>query len=122
MSRKLLVVDDETVIVKTFTRIFQSHGYEVTGAGSAEDAIALVENETFDLIFLDNVLPGMSGLRAIQDLTRLSKAPIMMMTGHFDQELKKDALLMGAVDFLPKPLDFDKLVCQVQELLGDTRF
>ena len=102
-------------------RYFQRQGYTVTGLGSAEEAISLVEKEKFDLIFLDNILPGMSGMRAIQELARRSNARVLMMTGHFDQELKKDALLMGAVDFLPKPLEFDRLECRVRELLGNAK-
>ncbi|HAM35279.1 MAG TPA: hypothetical protein DEB40_11565 [Elusimicrobia bacterium] len=121
MSHKLLVVDDEPFIVETFMRYFQRQGYTVTGLGSAEEAISLVEKEKFDLIFLDNILPGMSGMRAIQELARRSNARVLMMTGHFDQELKKDALLMGAVDFLPKPLEFDRLECRVRELLGNAK-
>ncbi|MCX5797601.1 MAG: response regulator [Elusimicrobia bacterium] len=109
MKGRLLVVDDEPSILAAFSRYFGDLGYAVTPVSSAEEALAAAKREPFDFIFLDNVLPGMSGLRAIPELSRRSRAPILMMTAHFDEELKKDALLLGAADFLPKPLDFEAL-------------
>ena len=118
MKGRILVVDDERSIVTSLVRIFQDNGYDALGVGSAEEAIASVEKESFDLILLDNVLPGMSGLRAIQELRSRSTAAVVMMTGHFDMEMKKDALLMGALDFLPKPLDIEALERKVAEIVA----
>jgi len=112
--KRLLVVDDEPSILAAFTRYFGGLGHEVTPVSSAEDALAATQKEKFDIIFLDNVLPGMSGLRAIPELARHTGAPILMMTGHFDEELKKDALLIGAADLLPKPLDFEALALRLE--------
>lgn len=118
MKGRILVVDDERSIVISLVRIFQDNGYDALGVGSAEEAIASVEKESFDLILLDNVLPGMSGLRAIQELRSRSTAAVVMMTGHYDTEMKKDALLMGALDFLPKPLDIEALERRVAEIVA----
>ncbi|OGR90388.1 MAG: hypothetical protein A3J74_00275 [Elusimicrobia bacterium RIFCSPHIGHO2_02_FULL_57_9] len=114
---RLLVVDDEQGIVIVVSRCFAGHGYEVCGAGSAEEAIALVKERPFDLILLDSVLPGMSGMQAIEHLRRYSKAAIVMMTGHFDEQLKSDAVLVGAADCLSKPFDMAQLVELVDKLL-----
>lgn len=87
------------------------------GAGSAREALALVEKEKFDVIFLDNNMPGGTGLQAIAGLSRKSGAPIIMITAHFDPELKKDAMLLGAVDCLAKPPDFPDLEKRVLALV-----
>jgi len=110
---RLLVVDDEPAVRAAFARYFGGLGYAVTTVSSAEEALAVAKKEAFDFIFLDNVLPGMSGLRAIPELARRSRTPILMMTAHFDEELKRDALLLGAADLLPKPLDFEALARRI---------
>lgn len=115
---RILVVDDDPAIIAAFGLVFSEKNCEVRGAGTAQQALAAVEKESFGVIFLDHVLPGMSGLHAVAGLARKSAAPILMMTGHFDPELKKDALLLGALDCLSKPLNFDELAPKVLELLA----
>lgn len=115
---RLLVVDDDPAIIAAFGLVFSEKNCEVRGAGTVQQALAAVEKERFDVIFLDHVLPGMSGLHAIAGLARKSGAPILMMTAHFDPELKKDALLLGALDCLSKPLNFDELAPLVLSILA----
>jgi len=109
MKGKILIVDDEPTIVSVFKRYFEALGYEVRGSRNAEEAIALADKESFDFIFLDHLLPGMSGLRALPKLSRRRKTPVFLITGHYDDELKKDARHMGAAGVFEKPLDFEAL-------------
>lgn len=115
---RILVVDDHPDVIAAFGLYFTEKNFAVRGAASAKEAFAAVEKEKFDVIFLDFALPVLTGLQALPGLARKSGAPILMITGHFDPELKKDALLMGALDCLSKPLDFAELEARVREILG----
>lgn len=118
LKGRILVVDDDPSVVAAFGLVFSEKGCEVRGAASGPQALAAVEKESFGVIFLDHVLPGMTGLQALPGLARKSGAPILMMTAHFDPELKKDALLLGALDCLSKPMNFVELAPKVLELLA----
>lgn len=104
MKGRILIVDDEAPLRDVFRMFLEEQGYEARTAGSAEDGIAAAAKETFDAILLDNVLPGMTGLRALSELKK--RAPVVLMTGHCDEETRRDALLLGAVAVLSKPIDF----------------
>jgi CheY-like chemotaxis protein len=109
VNARILVVDDQPSIISIFVRYFEPKGCSVRGAVTAEEALAAAERERFDVIFLDNVLPGMSGLQAIGELNRRSDAPIFLITGHLDDHIMKDALLLGARGVYSKPLDLGML-------------
>lgn len=111
-------MDDHPDIVATFGLYFTEKNFVVRGAASAKEAFAAVEKEKFDVIFLDFALPVLTGLQALARLALKSGAPILMITGHFDPELKKDALLMGALDCLSKPLDLKELEARVLKIIG----
>jgi two-component system response regulator AtoC len=106
---KVLIVDDEADLREVLIQRLRRSGHTVTGAISAEDGLALASAETFDLILLDVSLPGISGLSAIERFASRTKAPVVIMSGHADSEMAKDALLLGAKAFFPKPPDFAAL-------------
>lgn len=110
---KVLLVEDDPLNLQVCKRWLESHGFLVRATTSAEQALAALEQEEFAAILLDNILPGMTGLQAIASLSARSSAAIVVMTGHADVELRKDALLLGAKAFLKKPLDFDQLVIEI---------
>lgn len=108
-SAAVLVVDDEAVNRAFFTRALLSLGHHVVSAHSAEDACDLLAARDFDLILVDVVLPGASGLEAIGKFRALSRAPVYVMTGAGDEDLKRDVALLGGAGYLPKPVDLDAL-------------
>ncbi|MBI4345801.1 MAG: response regulator [Elusimicrobia bacterium] len=118
MSYSVLVVEDDRVNADVLKRFLSARGFSVTAAESAEDALQLLTAHRFDAILLDNVLPGMTGLQALGEIVARSGAPVLVMTGHADEELKKDALLLGARSFLYKPFDFDLLARTVEETVS----
>lgn len=118
-SASILIVDDEAAVVDVFTQLLEQSGHRIRGAGSAEEAIALVAKQDFDLIFLDLGLPGISGLEAIAALAAETKAPIIIMTGHADEEVKTDALMLGAKAFLAKPVQLEALKACIAQALGE---
>ena len=84
------------------------------GEFSKTESIAI--HSIFDAVLLDIELPGLSGLKAIDAFTSESKAAVFLMTGHSDSEIEKDALLLGAKGFFPKPLDFDAVLAAITSL------
>jgi DNA-binding response OmpR family regulator len=121
MAKRVLIVDDEPFVVgvlqECFTRFKHGHAYEVTTAGSAADAFAILQREPFDLILLDNVLPGTGaqvpfkqGLDLLKRVRDLGVAtPILMMTGAGDAQREAEALRAGATSYLHKPFDLREL-------------
>lgn len=106
---RILIIDDEADNREVIGALLRRDGHDVQAVWSAENALAALTGVTFDVILLDVQLPGMSGLRAIQEIRGLSKAKILVMTGHDDANLRADAKALGADGFLGKPLDFPAL-------------
>jgi two-component system response regulator PfeR len=113
-AAKILAVDDEPMNVEILARYLESKGHRVTGAGDSEQALAALRAGTFDLVLVDLVLPGRTGLEALPDLSALTRAPLYLMSGQNDAETRRDALLLGAAGFLPKPIDLAVLA----EIIG----
>lgn len=110
------MVDDEPAAVEMLARFLETAGHRVEGAGSAEDAVAKLGRGTFDLVLLDLILPGMTGLQALAEIKKLTRAPIHIMTGLNDGETRKDVLLLGAAGFFGKPLDLNAVLAAVNAL------
>lgn len=109
-------MDDEPAAVEILTRFLHAGGHRVQGAGSAEDALEALKGGTFDLVLLDLVLPGLTGLQALSALKKLTPAPIHMMSGLCDDETRRDALLLGASGFFGKPLNLAAVLAVVHAL------
>lgn len=101
---RLLLVDDEAMIRESFSRWLSVCGWDVRTAGSAEEALSLAEREGFAAVLLDNVLTGATGMSSLRRLAELTRAPVVLMTGHADEDFEKDARLLGARAVLRKPL------------------
>jgi DNA-binding response OmpR family regulator len=112
----ILVVDDEKPSVEILARYFALKGHRVKGAGSAEAAEELLRRETFDLVLMDIVLPGRSGLQSLAVFRKLTNAPLHIMSGDGDDEARKGAMLLGAAGFFPKPLDLAEIVAVLDAL------
>jgi len=126
-KKKLLVVDDNEVIVKTVSVKLKSAGYQVFTALDGAEAVALVRKEKPDLILLDLGFPPdiggvpWDGFRIMEWLRRVDeskKIPIIVITGGAGDRDKERALASGAVAFLYKPLDHDELLKLVRAVLG----
>jgi CheY-like chemotaxis protein len=126
-QKKLLVVDDNEVIVKTVSVKLKSAGYQVFTALDGAEAVALVRKEKPDLILLDLGFPPdiggvpWDGFRIMEWLRRVDeskKIPIIVITGGAGERDKERALAGGAVAFLYKPLDHDELLKLVRAALG----
>jgi CheY-like chemotaxis protein len=109
--RKILVVDDEPVICRLFSRILTDKGYEVDRAANGLEAVKKAKEEDFDLVFLDIVMPKMDGLETCRALKALKPdLPIVIMTGYAVEEKIHEALRLGAIECVRKPFDIDAIV------------
>jgi DNA-binding response OmpR family regulator len=94
----------------------EASGHRADGAGSAEAAADALRRGTYDFVLLDVVLPGRTGLQALAELRTLTPAPIHVMSGMNDDEMRKDALLLGATGFFGKPLDLAAILAAIAAL------
>ncbi|WP_010583759.1 sigma-54-dependent transcriptional regulator [Schlesneria paludicola] len=119
---KLLVVDDDPLILDCFRHAFCSDQILVQTAGNAQEALSLVQKDDFDAIVTDLRLPGTSGLELLRELQqRQSRTPVILMTGHGTANTAIDAMRFGAFDYLLKPLDLDALQAAIDRALEASR-
>lgn len=83
IGARILVVDDETEIVRALQRSLAAHGYNVLTAGSGEEAVVITSQQKPDLVLLDLMLPGMSGLEVCRRVRTVSNVPIIVTLTHF---------------------------------------
>ncbi len=120
MGRKILVVDDEAVLVETIAYNLEQAGYQVTTAADGASALEVARRESPDLIILDIMLPEMDGLEVCRQLRRDSgtiATPIIMLTAKGDEIDKVVGLEVGADDYVTKPFGRRELLARVRALL-----
>ena len=120
MGRKILVVDDEQILVDTIAYNLQQAGYQVTTAADGASALEAAHRETPDLVILDIMLPEMDGLEVCRLLRRENNTatiPIMMLTAKGDEIDKVVGLEVGADDYVTKPFGRRELLARVRALL-----
>ena len=114
---KILVVDDEKLLVKGIKFNLENEGYAVDAAYDGEEAVSLVRTGDYDLIILDLMMPRKDGLQACQKIRGFSTVPILMLTARGE---RADLLLgfeSGADDYMTKPFDILELKARVRALL-----
>ncbi len=115
---KILVVDDEPAIGRLFGLVLGEDGYQILTAETGEEALAKIEKEQPDLIFLDVKLPGQNGIELLRNIRKSrSKRLVIMLTGHAEVRTAVEAMKLGAYDYLIKPLPSDRLKIIVQHAL-----
>ncbi len=118
MSGKILVVDDEPEIGWLFGQVLGEDGYQVLTARTGKEALAKIEKEQPDLVFLDVKLPGQDGIALLREIQGArSKRLVIMLTGHEEVRTAVEAMKLGAYDYLIKPLPNDRLKIIVQHAL-----
>ena len=111
MNSRILVVDDEESIRFTFSSFLKDEGYEVNTASSLAQCCEELEGKEFDLIFLDILLGGDSGIDALRVCKENNPAcPVVMITGSPSFDTATDAVRLGAYDYIPKPVRHETLI------------
>ena len=113
----LLVVDDDTRIRSLLKRYLTENGFRITIAGNAEEARARLRGLEFDLIVLDVMMPGETGVELTQSLREERDVPILMLTALTETDNRIEGLEAGADDYLPKPFDPRELILRINNIL-----
>ena len=116
----ILVVADDDEIRSLVKQYLDQNNFLVTTATSAEDAIKKVDIIKFDLIVLDIMMPGKSGLDFIQENKNKIKTPIILLTAKGTTSERVEGLEIGADDYLPKPFEPKELVLRIKNILNKT--
>lgn len=120
LDAHLLVVDDDERLRELLHRYLTSNGLRVSVAADAAEARALMKSIAFDLLIVDVMMPGESGLDLTRAVRANSQVPILMLTAQAEAEHRIAGLEHGADDYLPKPFEPRELVLRVENLLRRT--
>ena len=114
---KILVVDDEKVLVKGICFNLRSEGYEVDVGYDGAQAVELARNNDYDLIILDLMMPKIDGLQACVKIREFSNVPIIMLTARSEDADKIIGLESGADDYITKPFNVLELKARIRALI-----
>ncbi len=117
MAKKILLVDDEPLIVKGLKFALEQDGYEIESAEDGEIALQKINAEKFDLILLDVMLPKISGIEVCQSVREKSDVPIIMLTAKGEDMDKILGLEYGADDYMTKPFNILEVKARIKTIL-----
>ncbi len=118
MDRRIVVVDDERIILELTSMILRSKGYQVFTAENAEDGMALIEKERPAVVLLDYMMPSMDGLTALRKIRgAYPDTYVMMFTGKGSEEIAVELMKAGASDYILKPFNNQDLVDRLENVL-----
>ena len=118
---KILVVDDEQLLVKGIKFNLENEGYQVLTAYDGAAAVELARREPLDLIILDLMMPQLSGSEACMKIREFSDVPIIMLTARSEDADKIIGLESGADDYVTKPFSLEEVVARIRAILRRTR-
>ena len=120
MTSKILVVDDEPDFSRLFASVLTEMGYEVSTATGGRQGLVKIRENPPDIVFLDVKMPEMNGLECLRRIRKTKrKFVIVVMTGYGDIESAREAMRLGADEYISKPFDLDDLKQLVNELVKD---
>lgn len=118
MNARILVVDDEDIVIRSCLRIFAGGNYDVETVRSGTEALTKIEEKVYDVVILDIMMPQMDGLEVLQ---RIKKArpgvEVIMITGLSQMQSAMRSRQLGAFDYVPKPFGPDELKLAVEKAL-----
>jgi two-component system nitrogen regulation response regulator NtrX len=122
MFPSILIVDDETSILKTLSGILSDEGFETITASNGYEALKILDAESPDLVLLDIWMPGIDGIDTLKEIKKIQPAtPVVMITGHGTIDTAVNATKIGAFDFIEKPISIDKVIVAINNALNFRR-
>ncbi|MBI4263362.1 MAG: sigma-54-dependent Fis family transcriptional regulator [Acidobacteria bacterium] len=125
MAGSILLADDEEKILKRLGRALRDEGHDVVEVTTTREAQRLLGERAFDLLVVDNVMPGMTGLDLVREMahtTAPSERPqVVMMTAHGSTQIVREAFKLGVEDFLEKPFEIDELLALARRAVKSLR-
>jgi DNA-binding response OmpR family regulator len=116
MSVKVLIVDDEKDFLDIIAERIGARGMDVSTASSAEDALNMIEEETYDVVIMDFMMPALDGFKALKLMkTKQPEVQIILLTGNVPEEKRIEARALGALDVIEKPPDLNDLIQKIKK-------
>lgn len=109
-KRRILVVDDDPLLLQFLVQVLSHAGYDTVAASSAKEAIRHIEEREPDMALLDITMPGMTGLELAQQLNEKTTVPFMFLSAIGDSDSARQAAAYGAVGYVVKPVDAERLM------------
>lgn len=119
-KKKILIVDDEARMRKLVRDFLERAGYDVSEAADGLEALSVFQGDTFSLVILDVMMPGMDGYSVCQEIRKLSQVPVMMLTAKGEEENELEGFTCGADEYIAKPFSPKILVARVNAILRRT--
>jgi len=117
---RILIIDDEASLRQTFARVLRQAGCEVTVAADGHEGLRLLTAANYDLVYLDIHLPGMDGLQVLKQIQQSHpQLPTILFTAHASLQSALQAMRLGAIDYLIKPIDPESLIARTRVVLAE---
>ncbi len=116
-NQSVLVVDDDHEILRMLSRALELEGYDVIIATNGNSALALLEEHRPDLVILDIIMPELDGFQILSLIRQRSNVPVIMLTAKCEVTTLRDALALGADDYVRKPFRIRELVARIRTKL-----
>ena len=118
---KILWVDDEIDLLKPHVMVLESKGYSLDTVNNGEDALEMIDNEPYDIIFLDENMPGLSGLETLSRIVENHNIPVVMITKSEEEYIMEEALGSRISDYLIKPVNPHQILLSLKKNLDSKR-
>ena len=119
---KILIVDDEEIILETMGDDLKEAGFDVKLAKNGVEGISQFKRESFDLVISDLRMDEMDGIGVLKEVKRISpKTPVIIITGYPSSQVAKDALMFGASDIIMKPTGFGEIFKAIRQHISSSR-
>lgn len=116
MSETVLIVDDEKDFLEIIAERLRAREMQVSATTSAEDALNMIEERSYDVIIMDFMMPAMDGFKALKLMkARQPQMQIILLTGNVPDEKRKEAKALGALDVIEKPPDLQDLIQKIKK-------
>jgi DNA-binding NtrC family response regulator len=120
---RVLVVDDDTELRETITEVMQKEGMHTVSSPNAEEGLKQLQQNNFDIVLLDVIMPKMNGIDAIPLFIKAQpKAKIIIMTAYSTVDTAVEAMKKGAADYLTKPFKITELMITIRRIVEEQRF
>jgi formate transporter len=111
MAEKMLIIDDEEIVLKSCRKIFEAEGFEVTTTANPQEGLNLVSGKSFDVILVDWMMPGFDGMDVVEELDKRSpNSAVVMISGYPSVGRATEAMKRGAMDYLAKPFRPEEVI------------
>ncbi|MGZ3605078.1 MAG: formate/nitrite transporter family protein, partial [Thermodesulfobacteriota bacterium] len=111
MAEKMLIIDDEEIVLKSCRKIFEAEGFEVVTTANPQEGLKLVSEKSFDVILCDWMMPGFDGMDVVEEIDKSSpNSAVVMISGYPSVGRATEAMKRGAMDYLPKPFRPEEII------------